>query len=528
MRRFHSYGPVNCRDHFCVPRAELVEACYRHLVGDPDEGGHYFTVWGPRQTGKTWLVRQVRKEVEKRLGDKLMVGCLSVQGVIMEKDDPDEVFFMQLPRVIRDGLDIEPDAPETWGDWVDWFSTKKGLFRKPLVLFIDEFDSLPPGVIDRLVTLFRDMYLKRESYVLHGLALVGVRAVLGVDSPRGSPFNVQRSLHVPNLTGEEVRELFRQYAEESGQRVEPPVVDGVFEVTRGQPGLVGWLGELLTEKYNPGLDRAVGPEDWKRAYAGALRSEWNNSVLNLVKKARGKYADRVLELFGRSDLPFRIWTDWCSYLYLNGIIDKTTVPDEQRNPETVCRFSSPFVQSCIFDAFAADLAGDRLPVLALDPLDTLDDVFDKPEPDVPALLERYRGYLARLKAKNIDPWKGQPRREDLHPTEYVGHFHLYSWLCNAVGRRCIVSPEFPAGNGRVDLHLRCGEKRGVIEVKSFRDRSELERSKLQARGYAERLGLSRVAVAVFVPVEDETVLEALSTREVLDGIEVTVTAVAWT
>jgi hypothetical protein len=65
-------------------------------------------------------------------------------------------------------------------------------------LFIDEFDSLPPAVIDQLVTMFRNIYLNRDSYQLHGLALIGVKAVLGVENMKGSPFNIQRSLHAPN------------------------------------------------------------------------------------------------------------------------------------------------------------------------------------------------------------------------------------------------------------------------------------------------------------------------------------------
>ena len=87
------------------------------------------------------------------------------------------------------------------------------------------------------------MYLDRENNWLHGLALIGVRAILGVDSQRGSPFNIQKSLHVPNFTPAEVEELYRQYQEESGQQIEPAVVEKVYEVTRGQPGLVSWFGE---------------------------------------------------------------------------------------------------------------------------------------------------------------------------------------------------------------------------------------------------------------------------------------------
>jgi hypothetical protein len=46
---------------------------------------------------------------------------------------------------------------------------------------------------------------------------------------------------VPNLTYEEVKELYRQYQEESGQKIEPAVVEQVYESTKGQPGLVSWF-----------------------------------------------------------------------------------------------------------------------------------------------------------------------------------------------------------------------------------------------------------------------------------------------
>ena len=145
-------------EHFCVPRRELVETCVEQLVGAPDKGGHYFTMWAPRQTGKTWLMRQAKKEIESRYADRFIVGAMSVQGV------------------------------------------------------------------------------------------------LGADSPRRSPFNVQRSLHVPNFSDDEVAELFRQYQAESGQEAQPAVVGEVLRVTRGQPGLIGWFGELLTELRPPLLD----------------------------------------------------------------------------------------------------------------------------------------------------------------------------------------------------------------------------------------------------------------------------------
>ena len=467
MRQFHSYGPVNSKQHFCVERQALLEQCTEQLIGDPEEGGHYFTIWAPRQTGKTWLMRQVKKEIEARYGDRFIVGTMSVQGVILKDDDPEEKFLDKVPLLMWETFRQKIEAPSDWEAFKGLFDRDEGMFDRPLILFIDEFDSLPSGVIDRLVGLFRDMYLKRDSYLLHGLALIGVRAVLGVGSDRGSPFNIQRSLHIPNFTKDEVEDLFHQYQTESGQEIETEVVAKVYESTRGQPGLVCWFGELLTETYNPGAEKTISLEDWKDVYRRACFTEWNNTVLNLVKKAKRQYRSYVLELFANADVSFTLDADWCNYLYLNGIIVSDTVVDPSGVKTEMCRFSCPFIQLRIYHALTYDLVGDRTPILALDIFDELTDVFEGPNLNVPALLQRYKDYLIRLKAKGIDPWKEQPRRADLHVTEAVGHFHLYHWLQSAVGDQCVISPEFPTGNGKIDLHLRYGEKRGLIEVKSF-------------------------------------------------------------
>ena len=528
MRRFHSYGPVDEEEHFCVPRRELVETCVEQLAGAPGKGGHYFTIWAPRQTGKTWLMRQAKQEIESRYPDQFIVGTMSVQGVVMADDDPPVEFLSRGPQLLWETFGLDDVEPaQDWEEFKEQFSRRDALFDRPIILFIDEFDSLPRAVIDQLVSLFRDIYLKRESYLIHGLALIGVRAVLGVESSRGSPFNVQRSLHVPNFSKNEVTELFRQYQTESSQEVEVTVVDELHRVTRGQPGLVGWFGELLTEKYNPGAGQAIDRGAWVETYQAACQIEWNNTVLNLVKKAKGEHPDRVVALFASDDVPFSLDEDWCSYLYLNGVIDTQKTADSQGKPTFVCRFSCPFIQERLYAAFGRELVDERPPILAVEPLDDLADVFGGDTLDLPALLGRYKAYLARLAAKGIDPWRDQPRRSDLRLTEAVAHFHLYAWLQAAVGRRGVVSPEFPTGNGKVDLHLRCDGHEGVIEVKSFIDMYELDRSRDQAARYAASLGMGRVTLALFVPSHDEDVLAQLSGEATIGEMQVVVVAIGW-
>ena len=51
MRYFNTHGPVNANDHFVVPRTALVD----HLMAQIDIG-KYFTIYAPRQMGKTTLL----------------------------------------------------------------------------------------------------------------------------------------------------------------------------------------------------------------------------------------------------------------------------------------------------------------------------------------------------------------------------------------------------------------------------------------------------------------------------------------
>ena len=525
MRRFHSYGPVDKDIHFAVPRTDLVTDCLNHIIGVPGKGGHYFTIYAPRQTGKTWLMREVKQRIEQDYPGRFIIGTMSMQGVTMTESDDDSAFFSYIPMLMRRTFKMAISKPDSWMELASYFFKDLSLFSKPVILFIDEFDKLHPLIIDRLANLFRDMYLEQENYLIHGLALIGVKAVLGVDSLKGSPFNIQRTLHVPNLTLDEVRNLFDQYQKESGQLVDTDVLENLYRSTRGQPGLVGWFGELLTEKFNPGQHKPIDSDTWEMVYRRALYTEWNNTVLNLIIKAKGEYRNQVMAMFVKSDIAFTLRAEWCNYLYLNGIIDWAQTDTNGIVRET-CRFSSPYIQQCLYDALTSELVGDSLPILALEILDDLSDVFEG-NLNLPALLSRYKAYLVRMKAKGLNPFKDQPRRIDLHYTEAVGHFHLYSWLKEAVGGRCVVSQEFPTGNGKVDIHLNCNGKRGIIEVKSFINLSETRRALSQAAAYSAGLRLNSVTLALFVPVEDEAVLAELSVQTRIEDVMVNVVAIGW-
>ncbi len=536
MRSFNSYGPVDAELHFCVERKTMVDECVQHLIGDLQKGGHYFTIWGARQTGKTWLMRQAMQEISKRYGDAFAVHSTSLGNLrgfrYTETHIKEDIGDVKVPAALSSILEYDlPGRPsiQTWKDFPALFDRHAGLWDRPVLLLIDEVDVTPPLLLDLLVGRFRELYLNRANNWLHGLALTGVRAVVGMESKRGSPFNVQRSMQVGNLTADEVCEMYQQYQDESGQPIAPEVVETIYKNTRGQPGLVSWFGELLTQKYNPGREHPIAMPTWYATWNAARFLLPNNNLSNLINKAREEeYLPFLATLFSKANIPFTFHEPMHNYLYMHGIIEPEVIQESPERYENVCRFTSPFIQQCLYDALSGVLVRDPRTILVLDIFDEMTDVFEGAALDLPAVLQRYKGYLHRLRAAGFNPWKEQPRREtDYHLTEAVGHFHLYAWLQSAIGYECVVSPEFPTGNGKVDVHIKCGDKRGLIEVKSFVDAKQLKRDKPQAARYAKQKGLDAVTLAVFVPMLEEDALAKLSGTETVNGIVVSTVAIGW-
>ncbi|MFZ1627528.1 MAG: AAA-like domain-containing protein, partial [Anaerolineae bacterium] len=59
MRYFNTYGPVNEKEHYVVPRRELLD-----MLTEQVSAGSYFTVFAPRQMGKTTLLRQLTERLQ--------------------------------------------------------------------------------------------------------------------------------------------------------------------------------------------------------------------------------------------------------------------------------------------------------------------------------------------------------------------------------------------------------------------------------------------------------------------------------
>jgi hypothetical protein len=88
--------------------------------------------------------------------------------------------------------------------------------------------------------------------------------------------------------------------------------------------------------------------------------------------------------------------------------------------------------------------------------------------------------------------------------EAVYHFNFYAYLDQLLlRRRGQVLPEFPTGNGKVDLLLRYAGRSYAIEVKSYVDEYTYREALRQAARYAQQLGLAEITLALFVEAVDD-------------------------
>ncbi len=527
MRRFSSYGPIDTESHYYAPRKELIERAFNRLMGEnPKKDGHYITVWAPRQCGKTWVMQEAVQKIKQTT--PYTCGIFTIERGKKAKSERDilEVFTNKLTEVFQ----VKFPAIKKFREIPSLFT--RSYFKEPVILIIDEFDALKEEFINDFAGIFRDMFISRtnekdreskdKTYMLHGLALVGVRSVLGLENETGSPFNVQRNLHIPNLARDEVNEMFRWYEKESKQKIEGGVIEELYDETRGQPGLTCWLGELLTEgwdEYRPEKGRPITPRDFENVYAAAIFDLPNNNILNIISKARKEpYKQLVLELF-RTDrkLDFSYDHEETNFLYMHGVVDKDIV-HRADGAKRYIRFASSLVQKRLFNYFGGLLV--RHVGRLYDPLLDLETVITRDTINIKTLLGLYQEYLNRNRE-----WlfKDAPRRDDLKIREAVFHFNLFSYLNEFLkdfdGN---IFPEFPTGNGKVDLLIRYRGKLYALELKTFSNLRLYREALEQAARYAKSLGIPEISLVFFIDILDEKSREKYGTAYRDDTTGVTV------
>ena len=137
-----------------------------------------------------------------------------------------------------------------------------------------------------------------------------------------------------------------------------------------------------------------------------------------------------------------------------------------------------------------------------DPFDDLSDTITNETLNIPQLLQRYEQYL---QANRDLVLKNAPRRGDLRVYEAVFHFHFYLYLTSFFSyyKETQVQPEFPTGNGKIDLLIRHAGQLFGLELKSFANIQQYQEALTQAATYGKQLGLSEIWLVLFIGTVDD-------------------------
>jgi hypothetical protein len=228
----------------------------------------------------------------------------------------------------------------------------------------------------------------------------------------------------------------------------------------------------------------------------ALRALPNNNILNIISKAKIEpYKQKVLELFETNEKTAFAYDDvTLNFLYLNGVIDR-----EKDGTGLYVKFASPFVQKRLFNYFSINLFNDMGQLH--EPFENLDNAVTDTHLDMKNLAKLYETYL-----KKNSKWllEDVPRRKDLRIYEAVFHFNLYSYLnefLRSWGAKVV--PEFPTGNGKIDLIITHAGKTYGVELKSYTNERNYKDALIQAAKYGKQLELTEISLVFFVEQVDE-------------------------
>ena len=280
MRFFNTEGPVRPDDHYAIAPLDRV---------DVDEllslirAKRYFVLHAPRQTGKTSALIALRDLLNSgAVGDFRCVN-VNVEVGQVARDDTARGIRAILGSLADSAMLLGDDYPA--GVWLDVLADMgpenalKGLLTRwcvanptPLVLLVDEIDSLVGDTLLSVLRQLRAGYEQRPEGFPQSVVLCGVRDIrdyrirssAGEVIAGGSPFNVAaKSLRMGDFTEAETRALMAQHTEETGQRFSEAAVDAVWTQTCGQPWLVNALcaGACFDDKAGRDRSRAIEVDD---------------------------------------------------------------------------------------------------------------------------------------------------------------------------------------------------------------------------------------------------------------------------
>ena len=497
---FNTAGPCQPDIHYTLPTSERLPELKRLI-----EQRNYFVIHAPRQTGKTTAMLTLAQELTASGKYTAVMVSVEVGAAFSNQPDIAELAILDAWRgAISYRLPDElqppkwPDAPvgrrigaalESWA--------KVSSF--PLVVFIDEIDALANETLIAILRQIRDGYPNRPQGFPQCVALIGMRDVRDYKVASGgsdrlntsSPFNIKvESLTLSNFTLEDVKSLYEQHTQATGQIFTPEGINHAYYLTQGQPWLVNAIARQVTEYLAEDVNIPITVDLINQA-KDILIQRQDTHLDSLAERLREDRVKAIIQPMLAGDELGNVPDDDLRYVLDLGLC--------KRDRGGGLEIANPIYR----EVFPKTLANVTIASLTsvqptwLTPTGKLDAI---------ALLESF-----------LDFWRqhGEPLFKSTPYPEIAPHLVLMAFLHRVVNGGGSLEREYAIGSGRMDICLRYGDVVLGMELKVWKQGKPdpLPKGLVQLDKYLSGLNLNTGWLIIFdrrpdlPPISDRTTTE---------------------
>ena len=355
---------------------------------------------------------------------------------------------------------------------------------KPLVLFIDEADSLLDDLFLTLLRQLRAGFEGRPESFPQSVALVGLRDIrdykIRLRAEResmgtGSPFNVKsESLFMSGFTFGEVCSLLEEHTKETGQVFRPEIREEIFRLSQGQPWLTNALASQIVFKIlRDDHEKEITPEHVMQAKEQLIQRR-DTHLDSLIDKLNESKIKPLAEAIISGNAPhFDTLNDAVAYARDLGLIA----------PSPPVRFANPVYQEIIPRVLSLGFQ-EMLPQDIVQPRWYI----KENRLDMDALLRAFQKFYRR----HSESWLGKYSFRETGRQLLLMAF--LQRIINSGGR---IEREMAAGNGRCDLWVEYGGEQHILELKLYHDQFTREDGLEQTGRYMDQMGVSTGHLIIF-------------------------------
>jgi hypothetical protein len=494
-RWFNTAGPCKADIHYMLPTGDRLPNLLRLI-----QQQNYFVIHAPRQTGKTTAMLTLAQELTASGQYTAVMVSAEIGSAFSNNIDQGEQAILAswqsdikvwLPSNLRPDAWVNAPAGQRIQANLRYWASHSD---RPIVLFIDEIDSLQNNILISVLRQLRNGFPTRPQEFPQAIGLIGLRDVRDYKVASGgsdrlntaSPFNVKtKSLTLSDFSQQDVAALYQQHTDDTGQLFTPDAIQLAFDLTQGQPWLVNALAKEVVEELAEDPTIAITPAHINQAKEILIRRQDTHldSLAERLREDRVKaiiqpmLAGQELGNIPNDDIRFVLDLGLCRMDPLGGIAIA--------NP--IYREVLPRVLTVTPSA--------SLPQISPTWLTAQGDL------DIDALRDAFMVF-----------WRqhGEPLLNSASYHEIAPHLVLMAFLHRVINGGGSLDREYAIGSDRMDLCLRYGSKTLGIELKVQRDdrRNQLSRGLVQLDRYLARLGLDTGWLVIFdrrdnlAPIED--------------------------